>query len=320
MAMVLPALTLIYAGVSLLSLVARRAWPIELLQHFRPQMIVAGGVGALGCLWLEPAWGWAAIALGFALVNMAALPSPRFIQPDVSLAGQPGLTIVWANVWTKQAPLTATLDWAKAQGADVILIGEYPRGMSPEDALAGDYPHRIAGPPQPAAQLMSTRVAAFSRVPISEAVVHAGPGPNERSFVTFSVALGDEALSLVAVHPVPPSTAKLTGERDRQIAQLRPLAREPFVIAGDFNATPWTPAFAEMPGRRIGAYLFAPTWLSKLPLLGLPIDHLMGSDGLRVSRYEVGPALGSDHRAVLARVHFPRGAVNVETDPHLSAP
>ena len=41
-----------------------------------------------------------------------------------------------------------------------------------------------------------------------------------------------------------------------------------------------------------------------VPLLGLPIDHLMGSEGLRVSRYEVGPALGSGHRALLARVHL----------------
>jgi endonuclease/exonuclease/phosphatase (EEP) superfamily protein YafD len=305
MAIVFPALALLYAMITLVSLVARRRWPIELLQHFRPHMIVAGGVGALLCLWLEPSWGWAAIALGFALVNLAALPSPRFIRPDASLAGQPGLTIVWANVWTSEAPLKRTLDWAKAQGADVILIGEYPREASPDDALAGDYPYRIAGPPQPEGEICSTRVVALSRVAIGDAVVHAGPGPHARSFVTFSVAVGDAVLNVIAVHPVPPNTAALTGERDKQIAMLAAHARGAFVIAGDFNATPWTPAFADIPGRRIGAYLFAPTWLSGLPLLGLPIDHLMESESLRVSRYEVGPALGSDHRALLARIHAP---------------
>lgn len=303
--MVFPALVLSYAAVTLLSLVARRRWPIELLLHFRPQMIVAGGVGALLCLWLEPSWGWAAIAAGFVLINVAALPTPAFIKPDASLAGQPGLTIVWANVWTKDAPLKATLDWAKAQNADVILIGEYPRGASPEDALAGDYPHRVAGPAQPDGQLMSTRVAVFSRVALVGSEIHAGPGPNERSWVVARVALGGGELSLIAMHPVPPSSGELTEERDRQIAMLADKARGAFVIAGDFNATPWTPVFAEIPGRRIGAYLFAPTWLSGLPLLGLPIDHLMGSEGLPVSRYEVGPNLGSDHRVLLARVHAP---------------
>ncbi len=304
--MVFPALVLLYAAVTLLSLVARRRWPLELIQHFRPQMIVAGGVVALLCLWLEPSWGWAAIATGFVLINVAALPSPPFIKLDASSAGQPGLTIVWANVWTKDAPLKATLDWAKGQNADVILIGEFPRGMSPEDVLAEDYPHRIAGPPQPVGQIMSTRVAMFSRVAISEAAIHAGPGPNERSWVMARVALDGRELSVIAMHPVPPNSVKLTAERDRQIGMLAGHARGAFVIAGDFNATPWTPAFADIPGRRIGAYLLAPTWLSGLPLLGLPIDHLMASEGLRVSRYEVGPALGSDHRAVLARVHVGR--------------
>lgn len=302
--MVFPALVLGYAAVTLLSLVARRRWPIELLQHFRPQMIVVGGAGALLCLWLEPSWGWAAIAAGFVLINVAALPAPAFIKPDASLGGEPGLTIVWANVWTKDAPLKATLDWAKAQNADVILIGEYPRGASPEDALPGDYPHRVAGPAQPVGQMMSTRVAVFSRVAISGAEVHAGPGPNERSWVAARVMLDGRELSVIAMHPVPPSSVALTEERDRQIGMLAAQARGAFVIAGDFNATPWTPVFGDIPGRRVGAYLFAPTWLSGLPLLGLPIDHLMGSEGLRVSRYEVGPNLGSDHRAVLARVHL----------------
>ncbi len=304
MTMVFPVLTLLHAAITLASLVGRRRWPIELLQHFRPHMIVAGGVGAVLCLWLEPSWGWAAIALGFALINVAALPAPRFISPDAGLAGEPGLTIVWANVWTKEGPLKRTLDWAKAQGADVILIGEYPRRASPEVELAGDYPHRIAGPPQPEEQICSTRVVAFSRVAIGDARVHAGPGPHARSFVTFKVVLGETDLTLIAMHPVPPNTPALTEERDKQIAMLAGHARGAFVIAGDFNATPWTPVFGEIPGRRIGAYLLAPTWLSGLPLLGLPIDHLMGSEELRVSRYEVGPALGSDHRAVLARVHL----------------
>ena len=305
MAIVFPALVLAYAAATLLSLVARRRWPFELLQHFRPQMIVAGGIGSVLCFWLEPSWGWAAIAAGFVLINAAALPSPRFIKPDASLAGQPGLTIVWANVWTRATSLKATLEWARAQGADVILIGEYPREASPDDALPGEYPHRIGGPAQPAGQICSTRVVAFSRVAMQAAEVQAGPGPHARSFVTFTVALGGMDLSVIAMHPVPPNTPALTRERDAQIVMLAEHARGDFVIAGDFNATPWTPVFGEIPGRRIGAYLLAPTWLSGLPLLGLPIDHLMGSEGVRVSRYEVGPNLGSDHRALLARIHAP---------------
>ena len=302
-----PALVLLYGTITLLSVVARRRWPLELLQHFRPQMIVAGAVGAALCFLFEPVWGWALAAAGLVLINVGALPTPRWTRPDAALAGQPGLTIVWANVWTEAEPLKRALAWAKAQGADIILIGEYPKGASPDDDLAGDYPHRAASPAQTPGMSYSTRVAVFSRVPLSGATIHKGPGPNERDFVSFSAALGERELNIIAVHPVPPMTAKLTDERDRQIGLLPPLARDLFFIAGDFNATPWTPVFVDIPGKRIGAYLLAPTWLSKLPLLGLPIDHMMASPALRVSRYEVGPNLGSDHRALLARVHAPAG-------------
>ncbi len=300
-----PALVMLYGAATLLSLVARRRWPVELLQHFRPQMIVAGAIGAMLCFLMEPMWGWGAIAAGVVLINIAALPAPRWIRPDASLSGQPGLTIVWANVWTEAVPHRRALEWARSQNADIILIGEYPKGLSPEDDLPDDYPHRFAGPPQSATGAYATRLAVFSRVPLDDTTIHRGPGPHERDFATFSVAMGDRQLNVIAVHPVPPMTAKLTVERDQQIAQLAPLAREPFLVAGDFNATPWTPAFADIPGRRVGAYLFAPTWLSKLPLVGLPIDHVLGSPTLKVSRYEVGPNLGSDHRALLARVHLP---------------
>lgn len=302
-----PALVLLYGAITLVSVVARRRWPLELLQHFRPQMIVAGAGGALFCFLFEPVWGWALAAAGLVLINVSALPTPRWTRPDAALAGQPGLAIVWANVWTEAVPLKRALDWAKAQGADIILIGEYPKGASPEDDLAGDYPHRVAGPAQTPGMAYSTRVAVFSRVPLSGATIHKGPGPNERDFVAVGVAFGEQELNIIAVHPVPPMTAKLTDERDKHISLLAPLARDLFFIAGDFNTTPWTPVFADIPGKRIGAYLFAPTWLSKLPLLGLPIDHMTASPSLRVSRYEVAPNLGSDHRALLARVHAPAG-------------
>ena len=112
-----------------------------------------------------------------------------------------------------------------------------------------------------------------------------------------------KTLNIIAAHPVPPHTTSLTQERDRHIAMLSAHTHEPFLLAGDFNVTPWSPGFNGIPGRRIGAYLFAPTWFSNLPLLGLPIDHIMVSPALKASAYRVAPSTGSDHRALLARVH-----------------
>jgi endonuclease/exonuclease/phosphatase (EEP) superfamily protein YafD len=298
-----PILIVLLGAVSLVSLFRRSHWPVELLTHFRPQLIVAGLGGTVLCLMLGGRWEWALISLGIALVNHGALPAPRRIKPDAALAASPGLTIVWANVWQKRAALERTLDWAKAEGADLILIGEHPV-VDPAEMLAGDYPHRLDTGAAPKRRY-AVRIVAYSRTPLEDGAVHAGPGPNLRPILTFAVTVAGKVLNIIAAHPVPPFGKRLTLEREKHIAMLAEHAREPFVVAGDFNVTPWSPGFQEIPGRRVGAYLFTPTWLSNIPLLGLPIDHIMLSPALKASAYRVAGSTGSDHRAILTRVHFP---------------
>lgn len=300
---ILPILVGLLGLVTLLSLFRRGQWPMELIQHFRPHLILSGALGALLCLALGERWEWSVISLGLALVNYAALPAPRWVKLEAHLAGSSGLTIVWANVWQDRQALERTLDWAKAQKADLILIGECPKGEL-SGLLAGDYPHRFDSG-QPSDTTYSVRMAAFSRTPINSNAVHQGPGPNERPWLSFSVAIDDRMLSVVGAHPMPPYYPKLAKERDTHIAALGAQLHEPFVLAGDFNTTPWCPAYAAIPGRRIGAYLFAPTWFNNLPLLGLPIDHIMVSSTLKASAYQVAPSTGSDHYAIMARVHLP---------------
>lgn len=287
--------------VTLVSLFWRSRWPIELLTHFRPQLIVAGALGALLCLVLGERWEWASISIGMALVNYAALPAPRWTKPESRLASTPGLTVVWANVWKKREPLRRTLEWAKSRNADLILIGEFP-DVDPATCLLDDYPHRVDTGLEPAGGFL-TRVTVFSRVPLEAVELPAWPGPHHRPWTKFNVNVGGTTLGVVAVHPTPPNTAGVLRERDVHIAALAGHMREPFVLAGDFNATPWCPVFKSIPGRRVGDYLFKPTWLSGLPLLGLPIDHIMTSSTLKASVYEVAKAMGSDHRALLARIH-----------------
>ena len=297
----MPVLIGLLGAATFVSLLWRGRWPIELLTHFRPHFIVAGVLGAGLCLALGERWEWAAFSLALALVNYAALPAPRWTKPESRLASTPGVTMVWANVWKKQTPLQRTLDWARARNADLILIGEFP-DVDPDKCLAGDYPYR-ADTGVPPEGKYPTRVAVFSRVPLDGVELPPWPGPHHRPWIKFSVNVGETKLAMVAVHPTPPNFAHVLKERDEQIAMLAGHAREPFVLAGDFNATPWCPAFQSIPGRRVGGYLLAPTWFSNLPLLGLPIDHIMASPTIKASFYEVAKSTGSDHRAILARIH-----------------
>ncbi len=298
---VLPALVVLLGAVTLVSLIRRAHWPAELLTHFRPHLVAAGIGGVLLCLLLSERWEWSAICVGLTLINYGALPAPSWAKPEARLDPTPGITVVWANVWKKRRALEHTLDWAKAQNADLILIAEFP-DATPGDFLGDDYPHRFDTGPPPRDTYV-TRIVAFSRVPLDGVQLLPGPGPSHRPWATCNVSIGGARLNIMAAHPTPPNTPKLTRERDAHIDAVRKQLAEPFLLAGDFNATPWCPAFKMIPGRRVGAYLFAPTWFSNLPLLGLPIDHIMISQALKASRYRVAPFTGSDHRALLARVH-----------------
>ena len=298
----MPILIVLLGAVSLVSLFRRAHWPVELLTHFRPQLIVACLGGALLCLLLAERWEWALISLGLALVNYGALPATRWIKPEAALATSPGLTVVWANVWQKRAALEGTLNWAKAEGADVILIGEHPI-VDPAEMLPEDYPYRL-DTGATTKRRYAVRIVAYSRMPLDDGAVHPGPGPNLRPILSFAVTVAGKHLTIIAAHPVPPYDTRLTQERDKHIAMLAAHVREPFVLAGDFNVTPWSAGFKGIPGRRVGAYLFAPTWFSNIPLLGLPIDHIMLSPTLKASAYCVAGPTGSDHRAILARVRI----------------
>ena len=287
-----------------LSAVRNGAWPVELLTHYRPLAIaVSVALGLVALLLGE--YIPATVAIGLAMLNWALMPSFKWLQPDASVATQPGLTIVWANVWTKRTALERTLRWAQAQGADIILIGEFPDGDSADPTLAPDYPHRLDAMPGIATPKWSSRVVAFSKLPILDSKIVPAPSGFPRPFLAFTVEVGDAgALNVYAVHPTAPMAPKLQRDRDAMIDVLAKIVAEPFAIAGDFNATPWCRIFSRIPGARVGR-AFRTTWLTNIPLVGLPIDHIMVSAGVKPSLYAPGPFLGSDHRPVIARLHPP---------------
>jgi endonuclease/exonuclease/phosphatase (EEP) superfamily protein YafD len=294
------------AGLALASagaMLARLGWPFELLSHFRSQYAAAAIVIAT----LSAAtsdWITGAVSLGIGLWAMLGLVTRKFEQVDTTPRSSPGLTIAWANVWKKPEALERTVAWASGHGAAVILFGEFPPQRDIAEGFADDYPHRLATAVNDGLGF-STRVAVLSRLPLLNTEVMAPVGRHDRPFLRLAVEIAPgRQVNILAIHPDAPATPGMLRDRDALIMRLGDLVQAPFLIAGDFNATPWCPVFRLIPGRRIGAAARRPTWLTGIPLLGLPIDHISVSPGVRASRYAVAPFLGSDHRAILARVHL----------------
>lgn len=72
-------------------------------------------------------------------------------------------------------------------------------------------------------------------------------------------------------------------------------------MVGDFNATPWSYPFrrlmasTDLSNSALGFGLDLSYPADGNPLVRVPIDHLLFSDGLAVVDRRLGPAMGSDH-------------------------
>lgn len=103
--------------------------------------------------------------------------------------------------------------------------------------------------------------------------------------------------------------------RQREIlafASLISKDQNPFIIAGDFNATPYSPVFREF--LRISRLTDSPSisgdlqlsWPTFFPPLWIPIDHILISPDWRIVKKMRGSYIGSDHYPIIAELSLKR--------------
>lgn len=291
-------LALVFASISAVAISRPRIWPLELFAHFRPHLIATGAVLTIAMLIWDMAV--ASLVIAATIANLATFPklSYRVVSPQPSA----GLCVLWANLWKRPSALARTIAYARAQNADVLLFAEFPDvDAAWLKTYAAEYPHTLIS--EFSSTRFTSRVAILSKRPFEHAETITTPPLQERALQTVSVRCDDKRLQLSAAHPAAPGTPQMLRDRDAAIAMIIERLNEPALVGGDFNATPWCEALRNAP-TRVGNPLWESTWLTRWPLIGLPIDHLYITPSVRVSEYRVGPFLGSDHRALLARVHI----------------
>ena len=92
-------------------------------------------------------------------------------------------------------------------------------------------------------------------------------------------------------------------------------SRAPLVVAGDFNAAPWSALVRRveditrtqvLPGWRPSFFggVGGRSGLLSVPF-GLPVDHVLVSDGIGAAQARTVALPGADHRAVVVRLSAP---------------
>jgi endonuclease/exonuclease/phosphatase (EEP) superfamily protein YafD len=228
---------------------------------------------------------------------------------DADAAAPAGVSIVSLNLLASNRDTGRVVAYLRDRRADLVALLEVDDFWAEAIAgLADLYPHRFVVPRND-----NFGIALLSRLPL-DAVREAEFGAAGVPTIVADVPRPDGGFMFIATHPLSPVRAEWSRLRDaqlRDIAAFVAAAGRSCVVAGDFNATPWSPVCRDFAARSglvdtaLGRGLQT-TWNARLWLPRIPIDHVYAPPRTMVVRRAVGPDVGSDHLPVEAEIILPR--------------
>jgi endonuclease/exonuclease/phosphatase (EEP) superfamily protein YafD len=286
---------------------------LDLLANARSHLIGIAAFAAFA-LWLDERpvlvmmLGTFLTFAGHAILAQEA-QGPLLTTARAAPAQSPGRwTVLSLNTSRSLGDLDTLTDGLVTANADVLVLTEFgPSKIEMLAELAKTYPYRAD-----CARDWDCAIAILSRHPI----VSSGSAPENDgpalAWATFGT--GATALTVIGVQVAGPMGS--TAIHARELASL-PAAIQSHggavLVAGDFNTTPWSSAFARFEASSGLAHMgrFLPSYPSGAK--GLPqlaIDHMFASKAVRFDEVWLGPDMGSDHRPLLATVEVPGQTVS----------
>lgn len=282
---------------------ADRFWLFDLISNLRlPILLLALIVAVI------------ALATKRYLVMLLAIAAmvPHIVVMAVHLpAQQPNggrpLSVGTINLlWSHGDPDQAAASLSELN-LDLLVVQEKSTQWNASlDPLRERYP--FSAPRSPA---FSHDLMVFSRWPIIE-VTRFFSGGVFLTGMIVDLQVEGHVLTVLAVHAPTPTSASRTVLRnaflERVAAEVVSRPDRPVLAIGDFNVTPYSPSFRILTeaGLSNDASSGTPltTWPTWLPLVGLPIDHVLVNDRIAIGTVERGPDIGADHFPVIAHIRI----------------
>ncbi len=248
---------------------------------FTPVLLVAVALGALTLA------GW---IRRLALALCLALGAWTVAWPLAPQRAGDDLRVYSKNLYYANEDMLPVLDDILKSGADIVLLQEVStRNEQVLEDLAAAYPH------QARCAVNGYRSTAIASTRPFQGPTRCALGGN---ITAARIKVAGQGVDVVSVHipwPWPYESPRKAKAVDAFFAQMT----GPAVLAGDFNATPWSDRVRRI-ARHTGTRLAGPN-LRTLhhPELRLPIaiDFALSPGGGRVTRR---PLFGSDHRGLIA--------------------
>lgn len=257
--------------------------------------------------------------LAFALVPAAWMYRPRTAPP----LGPGAITVASCNLLVGSSSAATIAARLAREQPDIILFQEYSSRAHDVIApvLRDSYPHIITAERDDAfGQAVYSKLAPVG-VPMLFPPATLNAGRRTGGVVNLSdpqirvvVQFGGREVVVQNLHTVPPGSPSLLAEQRRMLrwlAQAVEADGRPWIVGGDFNATPESLGMLKdagltgthaLAGTGRGSTWIDTSFLRRLP--GVRIDHVFISGGLDCDLSKVGESIGSDHRPLTARVGF----------------
>lgn len=287
---------------------ADAGWVFDAATHFRWQYLVAATVVAGAALLCRRPW------LGLVAALAGAVHVPAILGGADRLAraadGEKiSLAISTANVSWRNEKIDGLLGRLKVADSDIVVLqevrGHWHRAV---ESLLARYPH-VA--PE---NWRAGAIVILSRHPIvGSRATH--------DTVTAEIDFKGRRIRVAGVHAPTPLATDRWRAQDDLLARLAAAARAdpvPYVAAGDFNLTPYSPRFRRFLAasglrRTAESGIWPATWPTAGALRyagplwrGIEIDHVLASDHFRLIGSYRGGDIGSDHFPVHTLLWLPR--------------
>lgn len=305
MAVLAKILALTLVGLWVVSAFGRMHYMLDNLSSFKVHFVMAFAVCAAVLVALRE-WRWAAPVAGVALGVwfVSVLPWYTGIASAPSRPDAATIRVMMSNVLVHNSGYEQLATGLLAADPDVVGLVEVNTDWIENLGVLEDrYPYRHIAPDDG-----YRGFALYSKIPIEDAAVSTF-GDEDILGIRATLRLPAADVDFVLTHPLPPMTRQLAKRRNEQLQRLGEFLsgrNRTVIVAGDLNVAMWSPFYkrleqsAGLKNARDG-FGVAGTWPA-VPLLAVPIDHILHSEGLQVLNFEAVRNLGSDHYGVLADI------------------
>ncbi len=287
------------AVVSLLGLLGRFYWTLDLFSHFRVQYLQVALLLAGTCLWVRRN------RCALALILLAAFNYlfifPLYMgRPDA--ADEKPIRAMLMNLNASNGNTYEVLSCISNASPDLIVLEEVTPDWAFElSKLAETYPHHIMEPRTDCFGIML-----LSKYPLkNDQIVQIGDA-GVPSIVADVYFPGGE-VTVIGTHPLPPTSATYAKGRNFQLTELPHLIKvqaHPVLLIGDLNVSPFSYWFRRLLSESdlknsMKGFGFQPSWPAQTPWVRIPIDHVLHAPEISIHQRFVGRNVGSDHLPVI---------------------